>query len=84
MINELQTEIDPEFDMLVANLAAAFQATQTQPNLTESVTSTHSAPVTSTHSAPATSASRKPNISYFHQFGYTCYIMNTKEYQHKY
>src|SRR5215213_6988056 len=27
---------------------------------------------------------RKPNISYFHQFGCTCYILNTKDYLKKF
>ena len=27
---------------------------------------------------------RKPNISYFHQFGCTCYILNNKVYLHKF
>lgn len=39
VINEPPTKIDPEFEMLAANLAAAFKATQTQPNLAERVTS---------------------------------------------
>ncbi|KAI5401015.1 hypothetical protein KIW84_065742 [Lathyrus oleraceus] len=31
--NETQIDVDPEFEMLAANLAASFEATQTQPNL---------------------------------------------------
>ena len=27
---------------------------------------------------------RKPNISYFHQFGCTCYVLNNKVYQKKF
>ena len=30
-----QTEVDPEFEMLAVNLAAFFEATQTQPNVND-------------------------------------------------
>ncbi|KAI5410894.1 hypothetical protein KIW84_056147 [Lathyrus oleraceus] len=50
--NETQIDVDPEFEMLAANLAATFKATQTQSNLVVNglVASapSHSAPVTST------------------------------------
>ncbi|KAI5417584.1 hypothetical protein KIW84_042262 [Lathyrus oleraceus] len=50
--NETQIDFDPEFEMLAANLAAAFEATQTQPNLVVN------GPVASaqSHSALVTSA----------------------------
>ncbi|KAI5413836.1 hypothetical protein KIW84_058111 [Lathyrus oleraceus] len=50
--NETQIDVDPEFEMLAANLATTFEATQTQPNLVVN------GPVTSTssHNAPVTSA----------------------------
>ncbi|KAI5419142.1 hypothetical protein KIW84_043363 [Lathyrus oleraceus] len=63
MSNEPQTEIDPKFEMLAANLAAAFEATRTQPNLVEIVTSPHSVPATSTHSAYVTLAHSAPVTS---------------------
>lgn len=71
MINEPRTKIDPKFEMLAAYLAIAFEATQTQPNLGETVTSPQSVPVTSpqrvlvtsTQSAPITSAHSSPVTS---------------------
>lgn len=52
--NETQIDVGPEFEMLVATLAAAFEATQTQPNLVVNGP-VASAPSQPNHSAPVTS-----------------------------
>ncbi|KAI5446469.1 hypothetical protein KIW84_014339 [Lathyrus oleraceus] len=74
--NETQIDVDPEFEMLAANLASAFEATQTQPNLvvngpvasapshSASITPAQGEPVTSsqTDDAPTTPAYTTPRV----------------------